>query len=387
MSRRHVLFLNRVYPPDRAATGHMLADLARGLVRRGWRVSVVVANTTAAPSRETLDGVEVHRVAGLPFTRASALRRALAYLSLYPGLFWRAWRIADVDVVVTKTDPPLVQLLGALLPRPAVHWAQDIYPELAVELGVLKPGMAAPLRALSTWCLRRHRTVVAIGRCMAERLAVRGLDRACIAVVPNWADTERVRPIDAGGFRAEHGLHGPVVMYSGNLGLAHPFGAMLDAAAALPEATIVFVGDGPRLGWVRDQVQRRGLANVRFLPFQPLERLAESLSAADLHLASMEPHLAGLVVPSKVYGILAAGRPCLFLGPADSEAARLIAAHGCGEVLAPDADLAASIRAWLDDPARREEAGNRARAAAEAGGLPAALDAFDRLLTAATRRR
>ena len=105
------------------AIGRCMADrlAARGLARRGWRVSVVVSQTVAAPARERLDGVEVYRVAGLPFTRASTWRRALSYLSLYPGLLWRSWRVPGVDLVVTMTDPPLVQLLGALLPRPALH--------------------------------------------------------------------------------------------------------------------------------------------------------------------------------------------------------------------------------------------------------------------------
>lgn len=383
---RHVLFINRVYPPDRAATGQMLAELASALVARGWRVSVVVQRTVPdSPAHEVVAGVEVHRVASIGFTRRSLWRRALSYLSLYPTLLARARRIAGVDVVVTMTDPPLQQALALAVPAPAVHWAQDIYPELAVALGVLPGWAAAPLRRLSSFCLRRHARVVVIGTCMADRLAARGVDRAALAVIPNWADTARVRPV-GGNFRTRHGLGaGPLVMYSGNLGLAHPFGDMLDAAESLPDVRFVFVGDGPRLAWVQAQVGERGLANVSFLPFQPADELAASLSAADLHLASMEPALCGLVVPSKVYGVMAAGRPCLFLGPAESEAARALAAHDAGESVAPGA-LAATIRAWLDDPPRCRAAGARARAAAEAWGAGPAAEAFAVVLDDAATR-
>ncbi len=136
---------------------------------------------------------------------------------------------------------------------------------------------------------------------------------------------------------------------------------------------------------MQEQVATRRLANVAFLPFQPPEKLAESLSAPDLHLVTMEPHLSGLVVPSKVYGALAAGRPCLFLGPADSEAARLIVDHVAGTVVG-DGDLAEAIGHWLSDPERRRAAGARARAAAEAWGPDDAAAAFEVVLKQAIGR-
>jgi glycosyltransferase involved in cell wall biosynthesis len=188
-------------------------------------------------------------------------------------------------------------------------------------------------------------------------------------------------------FRDEHGLDDKfVVMYSGNLGLAHPFEAILDAAErvqpALPHVVFLFVGGGPRLTWVQEQVQRRHLQNVRFLPFQPRERLAQSLAAADLHLASMRHELCGLVVPSKVYGVLAAGRPCVFLGPEESEAAQFILQHGCGSVLAhaTGARLAATVSHWATHPDQLREAYRRVEAVADRAALPAAVEAFDRIL-------
>jgi glycosyltransferase involved in cell wall biosynthesis len=213
-------------------------------------------------------------------------------------------------------------------------------------------------------------------------------------VVPNWPPAA-VHPVprDENLFRAEHDLTDRfVVMYSGNMGLAHPFDAVLDAADRLeserPEVLFLFVGEGPRKDALRAQVQRRGLPNVRFLPFQPRERLAESLSAADLHLVTMRPELEGLVVPSKLYGALAAGRPACFLGPPGSEAARAVAEHDCGAVL-PDpsgAALADAIRDWHDAPDRWARATERARAAV-ADARTGATERFDALLRAVAAGR
>lgn len=437
-----ILFLNRVYPPAEAATGQLLAELAGELVRRGYEVTVVTGRAglrrekgegrgergevrsekcevTALPSHLSTHtscaaGVRIETVGGLPFTRASHLRRAVSYLSLYPAMLWRALRLPRHDVVVTLTDPPLQLLLGPVLQwckgSKTVHWAQDIYPELAEEMGVLrKDGLIARvLRRLSTWALRRSDSVVAVGQCMKKRLMQRGLAPQSIAVVQNWGhtasaecgtrneesirfnselETRNPKPETPELFRDEHGLAGKfVVMYSGNLGLAHPFEAILDAAErlqpALPHVVFLFVGAGPRLPWVREQVGRRHLENVRFLPFQPKERLAESLAAADLHLASMRHELCGLVVPSKVYGVMAAGRPCVFLGPEESEAAQFILQHGCGSVLphASGARLAATVSHWATHPDQLREARQRVEAVADQAALPAAVEAFDRIL-------
>lgn len=387
-----ILFLNRVYPPADGATGQLLAELATALVQRGHRVTVVTAEPgTGRKPSEPVDGVRIERVRGLPFTRASHWRRALSYLSLYPALLWRALRLPRVDVVVTLTDPPLLLLLGVLLKifkgSRHIHWAQDLYPELAEEMKVLPPGglIARTLRGLSTGGLRHADRVIAVGRCMKARLVARGLNPSAIEVIPNWGHGGDLDDVSHGAslFRAGHQLDGRfVVMYSGNLGLAHPFEAMLDAAERLreshPAALFLFVGSGPRLPWVQEQVRRRHLHNVRFLPFQPKEKLAHSLAAADLHLASMEHELCGLVVPSKVYGVMAAGRPCVFLGPEECEAARFILRHGCGSVLprATGARLASCLAQWMNDKALLHETRERVGAVAEQVSLRTAVRAF-----------
>jgi colanic acid biosynthesis glycosyl transferase WcaI len=393
---RSVLFINRVYPPVPGATGDLLAVLAEGLAARGWRVTVIASRPVGVNVRkETRNGVRLEWVGGLPFTRASHWRRALGYLSLYPAILWRALRLPRHDVAVFLTDPPLQFLLGGwvhLFKRSRLaHWAQDIYPELAEELNVLRRrGLVARLlRGLAARSLRKFDAVVVIGACMKERMLARGIEPARLAVIPNWADTDAVRPTPREGnrFRAECGVMDQfVVMYSGNFGLAHDFGAILGAAARLQgerdDIVFLLVGDGPRLPELQARVAAEGLRNVRHTPPQPLPRLGETLGAGDLHLVSMQDALCGLVVPSKIYGVLAAGRPAVFLGPAQSEAAQLLARHECGTVLpSATADgLALAIRRWADDPAARAAAGERARRAVEAGERAVALGAFACLL-------
>jgi len=391
-----VLFRDRVYPPADGATGQLLADLAAELAKLGWQVTVVTSATErTAPRSQTAHGVRVERVGAPAFSRASHLRRALSYLTLYPAILWRALRLPRADVVVTLTDPPLLLVLGPILKwikgSRLVHWAQDVYPELAEELGVLRrDGWFANFsRRLSTRALRQHDRILVVGRCMKARLAARGLEATAIQVVPNWAPGGQIQPVEhaLNPFRVEHSLAGRfVVMYSGNFGLAHPFEAVLDAARRLevarPEILFLLAGGGPRRPWVEQQVERLRLGNVRFLPAQPLARLAQSLGAADVHLASMMERLEGLVVPSKVYGILAAGRPCIFLGPQSSEVARIIADHECGSVLSPadGESLARCLIAWASDRERWQRAGQRAAEAAICFSLAAAVTAFDKTL-------
>lgn len=392
-----VLFINRVYPPDDMASGQMLAHLAEGLAREGWRVTVLTSRTRpGTPGWEVLNGVGVARVAGVAFSRSSHWRRALAYGSLYPVFGWKALRLPRHDCVVTMTDPPLQLLLAPFIRwikrTRAVHWAQDLYPELAVELGVLKKeGWASRLLTrISTFALRRHDTVAAVGSCMARRVRARGVPEERVRVIPNWApfSVAETVPAEAVAFRRAHGWAEDefVLMYSGNFGLAHPFEAILDAAAGLlarrARFRFVFAGNGPRETWLREQTAARGLENVFFLPRQPLDQLPVMLAAADAHVATMENNLNGLVVPSKVYGILAVGRPCLFIGPADCEAADLVRRTGAGAVVEEEngEDLARILSGWRDQADQFAVIRERARKAAREVGLEPALRAFINVL-------
>jgi colanic acid biosynthesis glycosyl transferase WcaI len=232
-----------------------------------------------------------------------------------------------------------------------VHWAQDIYPEIAEELGVLrKGGLAAKiLRSLSARAMRRHNQVIVVGRCMKARLQARGIAEARLTVIPNWAvgfadcSTPHPSPLTPQPF---------TVLYSGNFGLAHPFESIIEAVRILDRGSapvrFVFAGAGPRLNSLRQQLA--ACRNVEFRAPVPLAQLPASLAGADVHLACMSEELLGLVVPSKIYGAMAT-RPCIFLGPPESEAARALQESRRGVVLsARDSglQLAQLLAAWSE---------------------------------------
>jgi glycosyltransferase involved in cell wall biosynthesis len=277
-------------------------------------------------------------------------------------------------VVVCLSTPPLVAALGLLARlRGArfVYKVEDLYPDVAVALGTFKArSLAARLFGrLSRALLGRADVVVALDEAIGRALQARGARR--VAVIPNWADGEALRPDpEAGeGLRAVYGLGDRfVVLYSGNLGLAHRFDAVIAAARAIapvrPDVLFLFVGDGPRLAEVKRLAT--GLPNVRFLPYQPREALAALYNAADVHLVTLRDEVAGLLVPSKYSAALAAARPVLLVGGTETTIAREIEDEGLGWVCPhePEAVIEA-LKEALQVRGLLEEQGRRARAVFE----------------------
>ncbi|MDX8377604.1 MAG: glycosyltransferase family 4 protein [Mariprofundales bacterium] len=396
-----VLFINRVYLPDEASTGQILAELAVELVQQGWQVTIICSHTVkTAPCREIINGVEVLRVSSLPFSRASNLKRALSYLSLYPALLWRALRQPKYDVVVTMTDPPLQLLLGLpirwLRGSYLLHWAQDIYPELAEQLGVIRPRgiLANLLRWFSNTALQRYDKIVVIGRCMQQRFIERGISSAKLEFIPNWADTDLIFPIkrENNSFLRKHSISidAKLVVYSGNMGMAHPFESIVEVMIKLqnsmPDVLFLFIGAGVRQDWLKSQVKLHNLSNIRFFPYQDKEQLAHSLSIADIHLACMQDDLCGLVVPSKAYGIMAAGRPLFYIGPVNSEVALLVEELHCGQIFTENEvnKLIDTIHTWLFDifnSKQQNTAGLRGREFAEQHAVQQAANKFAKVFS------
>jgi lipopolysaccharide/colanic/teichoic acid biosynthesis glycosyltransferase len=305
--------------------------------------------------------------------RRAVWRWVLNSFSFYPRALFEAVRLPRQDVVVFLSDPPLVFALGPILRflkgSPYVCWCQDVYPEVAVRLGILRErsGFAGFLKRLSRWALRSSDGVIAVGEGMSDLLQRRGVDPEKIRVIHNWADGEHIRPVlpEANRFLDKHGLRNKfIVLYSGNMGLANSFETVLAAAERLKnyeEILFLFIGGGKRqreLG--KGSV---GRSNIKFLPFQAEDDLAFSLSGGDLHLVTLRAGLEGLIVPSKLYGALAAGRPVLYVGPAESEAARVVEEAQCGYTIAPE-DVDGFCRAVMElyrEPERRRLFGDRAR--------------------------
>jgi glycosyltransferase involved in cell wall biosynthesis len=311
-------------------------------------------------------GVDVYRIWTTRFGRGSLPGRACDYLSFYCSAWWTLMMIARrQDVIVAKTDPPLISLVGALVARlkgaRLINWLQDLFPEVALHLGVVRAGaILGLLRQLRNWSLKVASVNVAIGSRMAQLLGEEGATPQSVAVIHNWADPGLITPTPSADnpLREEWGLTDQfVVGYSGNLGRAHEFDTMLGAAeilAADPSISFLFIGGGHGNGQLREATATRGLSNVQFRPYQPQRMLAQSLAVPDVHLVSLLPAMEGLIVPSKIYGIAAAGRPCIFIGDASGEVADLLEEGGFGLVVTPGDSqaLADAIRKLHADPAQ-----------------------------------
>jgi colanic acid biosynthesis glycosyl transferase WcaI len=398
-----LIFLNRFFYPDHSATSQMLSDLAFALARQGRSVAVVAsrqrydAPTDRLPARESIGGVEVYRVWTSRFGRRNLLGRVLDYTTFYLSATWHLWHLTRAgDVVVAKTDPPMLSVFAGPVCRRRgarlINWLQDIFPEAARALGVGGRAARAPLEVLRLLRSRSLKTAhmnVVLGARMAECVSGLGVSGDRIRIVPNWADGTNIASVDpaVNALRREWNLGDAfVVGYSGNLGRAHEIDTLLQAMTLLekvapangsarpqtlaqhPPVVWVFIGNGALFDGLRAEVVRRRLSSVRFKPYQPQARLAESLSVADVHLVSLQPALEGLIVPSKFYGIAAAGRPAIFVGDEDGEIARLIAQHACGRTVAAGdgTALAQAIVELAADPNLRRSMGQRARQAFDA---------------------
>ncbi|HEY0781196.1 MAG TPA: glycosyltransferase family 4 protein, partial [Thermoanaerobaculia bacterium] len=377
----NVLLINQYFWPDRAATAQLLADLAEDLARDGWTVTALAGRGTYAPgrpgplpARERFGDVQVRRVRCTDFGRLSRFGK-LGRIADY-ATFLLAAALAVLcgprpDVVVCLSTPPFVALLGALgRLRGArfVYKVEDLYPDVAIALGAFAATSWAArfARRLSASLLARADAVVALDSAMAAALRERGARR--VEVIPNWADGAAIRPDPAAGarFRTAEGLgERLVVTYSGNLGLAHRFDAVAGAAHllhdSLPRLLWLIVGDGPRLEELKRQVE--GLPSVRFLGYQPRERLGEMYSAADLHLITLRDEVAGLLVPSKYAAALAAGRPVLVVGGAGTDLHTEVAEQRLGWVCPHEpAAVATAVSEAERDPEALRAMGQAARA-------------------------
>jgi colanic acid biosynthesis glycosyl transferase WcaI len=343
---RRVVFVNRYFFPDHSATSQIASDLAFHLAARGWDVSAIASrqlydNAGARLESGIANGVHVQRVWSTRFGRAGLIGRAFDYLTFYLSAFFAMLRHRGA-VVIAMTDPPLLSVVAAIASRRVVNWVQDLFPEVASALGIRAPRF---LRVLRDWSLRRARANVVLGDLMAARVPNS-------VVIHNWADAA-LAPLPR---RTGDAF---VVGYSGNLGRAHDFDTILAAMRRLPDVQFVFTGAGAQL----DAVKRAAGSNVTFRPYAPREELSASLSAADAHLVSLKPSLEGLIVPSKFYGVLAVGRPVIFVGARDGELARIIDAQRCGIVVEMgDAEaLTNAIRSLANDRAEAAAMGQRGR--------------------------
>jgi glycosyltransferase involved in cell wall biosynthesis len=384
MRRPTIVLLNRFYWPDVAATGQMLADLAESLAADGWDVRVITSRGRYASGErlarsEIHAGVRITRVPGTAFGRTRMLGRLADYATYLLGALAAVVRVPRRSIIVGMTDPPLiatVAVLGAKLRGGrAIYWVQDVFPEIAVELETLRRGgvIHRLLDAVASVVYRGCERVVALGPAMRDKLVAAGVSPQRVVVIHNWADASDVVPIapESNPFVQEHGLGDrSVVLYSGNAGRAHTFDALTEAMRRLrhrPDVAFLFIGGGYSTPELKAAAKRLDIANAIFMDYVPRNDLAKSLSAATISVVTENPRVVGLLLPSKTYGILASGRPILFVGHETSDVAAIVRETGAGEVVAPDdpAALTEAILRLCEQPDLRNSMGARARRAAE----------------------
>jgi colanic acid biosynthesis glycosyl transferase WcaI len=336
-----ILFLNQTFYPDVVATSQYASDLAATLAGRGHDVTVICSRRAydnpakRHPRRERWRGIEIRRISCFDFGKRTRWRRAANFGSYMANCALHLATRRRFDIVVGMTSPPLISWLGACFVRfrggRFVFWVMDLNPDEALAAGWLRDGSWTTkfLQATLRDSLRTSAMVIALDRFMARRIEAKGVDAARIAILPPWSHDDAVR-YDAGGrerFRKEHGLDGKfVVMYSGNHTPCHPLTTLLAAAQELrarSDITFCFAGGGSEFDKVRRFAAIHQLQNVVVVPYQPLNKLAASLSAADLHTVVMGDAFVGIVHPSKVHNIRALGIPYLYIGPPESHVAAL----------------------------------------------------------------
>ncbi len=347
VARPKILVLNQYYWPGIEATAQLLAQLCEELAK-DYDVTVVTGHLRGhdLPAQETRNGVRILRARSTTYDRSELHHRAANYASYLGDTVLTALRGERPDLVLCMTDPPIIGDVALVVARrfgvPLLVVSQDVFPEIAERVERLRqPILLGALRRLVALYLKRADRVVAIGETMKQRLEDKGAPPERVTVIPNWVDTTELTPSPRqNAWSDAHGLSDAfVVMHSGNIGHAQDLDTLVRAATFLRDLEtlrIVVIGFGARHGEVTRLAQRlEVMRTVRFLGYQPRDVLPLSLASGDLHYLGLVRGLSGFVVPSRVYGILAAGRPVLVSADADSETVRLVEEVGCGVVVRP----------------------------------------------------
>lgn len=347
-TRKTLLVVSQTYVPDPAAVGQYMHEAAAAMVQHGWRVVVYAsARGYEDPAqrfarREVRDGVEIRRLPFCSFGKASILIRLLGGFLFVGQVMLRTLFMRRPTAALVSTSPPMAMLVGVwlhLMRRvPSLFWAMDINPDQMIAAGKIhENSMAAKIfNAMDRAILRRASAVVALDHYMAERLERKHPVADRMHVIPPWPQAEQLQPVDHADnpFRRKHNLEDRfVIMYSGNISPMHPVQTLIEAAAQVQDderLLILFVGGASGRADVERLAEKHGLRALLTLPYQPLDQLKYSLSAADAHLVSMGQNMVGIVHPCKVYGAMTVSRPVLLLGPEHCHVGEILQHHACG---------------------------------------------------------
>lgn len=400
-----ILLLNLYYPPDTSATAKIAEAVAAALAAR-HEVTVLCGRPSYDPTerrpwqlwrKEAASGVRILRMGSTDYPRFAMKRRLLNYLS-YVALAIPRALFVRCDVVLAMTDPPFEGIVGAIVAllkrKPYVYSINDLYPDMAVAGAIVPPGLFARIwERLHRWALRHATRVIVLGDDMRARVVSKGIGQARIEVVRSGAeipppDTPQP-PLDGEVIRTIRGDYKFVLLHAGNLGFYGAWETLIKAASSLEAdgVGLVFVGEGAQRGHV--ETLAKDAKNVRFLPFFPASKIPSVLAAPDAHVITVKRGLEGVVVPSKMYGILAAGKPIVVVAPEETDVASLGAKFGFTVSADPDSPekAAAAIRCLASDEARLRSMGQVARAAAHNYDSAEELRKFVQTIEAAVKTR
>lgn len=395
-----ILLLNQYYPPDTSATAKMAAAVASALSPR-HEVTVLAGRPSYDPDerypfsflrRERRKGINVERVGSTTYSRHEMRRRVTNYLSYSSLALVRALTV-KTDLVMAMTDPPFAGILGSKIARmkriPFVYNIRDLYPDMAIGGDIVRPaGWVRQWEKLHRSALRQAARVIVLGDDMRERVISKGVDPARVVVIRDG--TPSPGPVPSSDHPAVREIRGEaefVALHAGNLGFYGAWPTLLKAATILPRNGIrlIFVGDGANRQQLEELNQECPL--VRFLPFRPANEIPCVMAAGDVHIVTIRKGLGGVIVPSKMYSILAAGRPVLAVAPEDTDVARIVKRENCGLVADPDSpeEVAAAIQQLKADPPELNAMGQRARKASEKFMRQNELDKFGAVLEEAAQ--
>ncbi len=365
-----ILFLNRVLYPEKGETGRVLRDISHAFAQDGWEVSVLSLHTTKedhTPSNK------------LKIKTAKALfgKSLFGYLWAWVRLLSMAVTHPRTDIIVTMTDPPLLVMVGNIVSclkgSRHVHWCQDLYPDLFPVLGYPKI-LKFLTHRLSVRALRKCDKIIVIGRCMARKIVNKNIPASHLSVIPNWYNPVQKKDLSEKRIKkkVETTIKAPKeekdmifdesqkfrVLYAGTIGRAHKMDTILGAIRQIqdlePDIEFVFIGDKKGHDGLQKEKDRRGITNIRLIPYQPESALKALMESGDIHLISLDEHAEGLMVPSKFYSALAAGRPSIFVGPKNSEVSKVIRDFECGTLVSQNNEkrLVEAIQAYRNSEKR-----------------------------------
>jgi colanic acid biosynthesis glycosyl transferase WcaI len=372
----HILLLNEYLPPDTSATAKFAAQVAEAL-SVNHRVTVLAGRPSYDPSerhpryllrREVRGNLVVERVGSTAYPRFQMRQRVSNYLTYLSLAIPRGLSI-HTDIVLAMTDPPIEGIAGALVARlsgcPFVYNVRDMYPDMAVGGSIVRPGsFTARWETMHRWALRRAARVIVLGEDMRDRILAKGVDPARVVISRDGIIVPETLPSPENSVAREiRGDFRFALVHAGNLGFYGAWQTLISAVRMLEHEGVglVFIGEGAMKPQVEAMAER--CRAIRFLPFRPASELPLVLSSGDMHVVTVKRGLEGVVVPSKLYPTLAAGRPVLGVAPEETDVVRIIRRTGCGIAANPDdpASVAEAIRSVLHDSEQLQTMGRRAR--------------------------